>query len=68
MSHWLLLLRLIRVANSHDSDAEIVENPPCDFVVNGGMSIYYISGMRLTDIDWDSLIHHKEELHEETNV
>ena len=59
---------LIGVANSYDSDAEIVENPPCECAVNGGMSIYYISGMRLTDIDWDSLIHQKEELHEETNV
>ena len=59
---------LIGVANSHDSDAEIVENSPCDCVVNGGMSIYYISRMRLTDINWDRLIQHKGELHEETNV
>ena len=59
---------LIGVATSHNSDAEILENPSSDLVVNSGMSIYYISETRLTNIDWGGLTQHKEELHEETNV
>ena len=42
---------LLALTESHRFDAEIIENPPWDFVVKSGMSLFYMAPERLTGID-----------------
>ncbi len=42
---------LLGIALSHAYDAELIENPPWDREVEGGMSLYYIAAKRLSKVD-----------------
>ena len=46
---------LLAATESHSFEAEIHENPDWDFVLKGGMSVYYVAPMRLSGIDFSSL-------------
>ena len=46
---------LIGMAQSHESHAEVRENPDPNFEVCGGMSLYYIAPRRITEIDWSAI-------------
>ncbi len=46
---------LLALTESHRFDAEIIENPPWDFVVKSGMSLFYIAPERLAGIDLKSI-------------
>ncbi len=46
---------LVAVASSAVPGAEITLNPPADFPVQPGMSLFYISATRLGELDWSAL-------------
>jgi voltage-gated potassium channel len=46
---------LLALTDTHNYDAEIIENPPWEFEVRGGMSLFYIAPERLTAIDFQNV-------------
>ena len=46
---------LLALTDTHRFDAEIIENPPWEFGVRGGMSLFYIAPERLTAIDLQNI-------------
>jgi voltage-gated potassium channel len=45
---------IVAATESHGFESDIIENPPWDFRVKGGMSLFYIAPARLTEVSLPS--------------
>ena len=46
---------LMAATETHEYEAPIIENPPWNFEVKGGMSLYYVASARIANLDFAAL-------------